>query len=137
MSANPVGLVVTGTTIVFTTSSFAAKIISATQKDMKRKSISTTNFSSIVAESFIPGKLYDPGTLEMDFIFEPDVQPPIAGVAETCTVTFPVPTGKASGASMAGSCFNESWQWSGQVEDKYMAKASFKFSGALTWVASA
>ena len=121
----------TGTAVVFGTSSFAPSITSLTISDLTNVEVDTTHLgTSGNGRTSIPGSLYDPGSLDMEFQ-HPDggsgTIPPIVGVAETITITFP------STKTLAFSGYLTSWTTNIPTEDLMTGSATFKISGAHTW----
>lgn len=123
----------TGTTIGFGTTGFTAEIMNVDGAAMTREVIDTSHMGSTTWRTFIPGDLSDPGEVTFEFNFDPDEQPPINAPAETITITFPVPQGMAAGATLVGTGFISSWEFSDPFEDKMTGTATIKWSGALTW----
>jgi len=119
----------TGTTIVFGTSSFSAEVTNLNGTDMARSDVETSHMGTTGYKTYIPGKLLEGGAVEMEISFDADQIPPLAAVAETVTVTFPVPTGKASGANVAFSGYINSWSWTDPIEDKMTAEVTVKVDG--------
>ena len=122
----------TGTTIVFGTTSFAASVVSVNQTGISRPSIDTTHFGAST-RTFIPGDLVDYGQSTMEFFFDPDEQPPIANVAETITITFPIPSGLTNGATASGSGFIMEWELTDPLEEAMTATATIKWAGLVTY----
>ena len=127
----------TGTTIGFGTSGFSAEILNVDGASMTREVIDTSHMGTTTWRTFIPGDLSDPGEVTFEFHFDPDAQPPINGAAEPITITFPLPAGQATPATLVGSGFISSWEFSDPFEDKMTANGTIKWSGALTWTPSA
>lgn len=123
----------TGVTIVFGTSGFSADIESVNGQSIERPVVETSHMGTTTYKTFMPGDLTDPGGVEFEFHFDPDEQPPITSAAETITITFPIPTGLANGATLASSGFIASWSWGTPLEDKMVGNANVKFSGTSTW----
>lgn len=95
-----------GITIAFGTSSFTANVHSMTPEGFTRPVIGSSYFAQSGAYALkIPGTLVDAQSIEFEIEFDPDDEPPITAAAETLTITFPVPTGKSTGATLAGTGF--------------------------------
>lgn len=120
----------TGTTIGFGTSSFTAEITNVGLDGITRPSIDTSHMSS-TERTFIPGDLVDHGSVQVDINFDPDDQPPIAGAAETVTITFP------SGATLVGSAFCTDWSAAVPLEEKMTASFTLKWADEPTWTDAA
>jgi len=126
----------TGLSVAFGTTSFTAEIIGVNGNDVSREVIETSHLSTTTWKTFMPGDLTDPGELELEIAFDPDDTPPHTNAAETVTVTFPTPTGKTSGATLACSMFLTSWNWGAPLEGKMTANITLKCSGTPTWTDS-
>jgi hypothetical protein len=128
----------TGTTIAFATSSFTAEVMNINGNDISRPDINTTHMGTTGYQTYIPGKLVEGGAIEMELNFDPDAQPPIAGVSESITITFPTPAGGITGADVVFTGYVNSWSWADPVEDKMSADVSIKVDGqtAPVWTAS-
>lgn len=130
----------TGITAVFGTSGFSASISAVNLNGMERPAIDVTHLGSTTYREFIPGDLSNPGQVEMTFWFDPDAQPPIGGAVETLTITWPLPTGGITAATLAGTGFTTSWSAdaSGGDESAMSGEMTFQFDGGTgpTWTAS-
>ena len=136
--ASPAVDVGTGTTIVFGTSSWTAEITDFAHDEITRASIDTTNLATAVAgagkigsRTFIPADLSDPAGLTINGHFNPDTKPPIEGVAETITITFP-DHGGATEATWVFSGFMTGFSYGVPLEDKMTFSAKIKASGNIT-----
>lgn len=117
-------------TISFGTSGFTANVHVIGGMDFTRPSIPTSHLGTTNFESVIPGDLIELGEFENEFEFDPDEQPPISAVAETITITFPVPTGMSNGATLAGSGFLTKWTTPEVRNNTLMvARYTVKFDG--------
>lgn len=123
----------TGTAIVFGTSGFSAELLSANIPSASRGSIDTTHAGTTAARTFAPTDLIDWGDLEIELNFDPDEEPPLSGAAETITITWPLPAGGSTAATLAGSGFMTGFSISGTLEEKMTASATIKWTGDLTW----
>lgn len=126
----------TGITIVFGTSAFSAELLSINGTGATRGEYETTNMATTGDKTFSPMKLAEQGTIDMEWAFDPDAQPPIAGAAETVTITFPLPAGGLTSATLAGSGFITSFEWTGPLEEKMTATATLRWAAGVTWTAS-
>ena len=129
----------TGTTITFGTSGFTAEVMSVAGNDMTREDIDVTHMGSTNYREFIPSKLVDGGTLELEISFDPDSQPPITGAAETITVNFPTPAGGTTPADLEFTGYVNSWSFTAGLEEKMEATITIKVDGSgtePTWTAS-
>jgi hypothetical protein len=119
-----------GTTIAFATSSFTATITNVDGGDITRNVIDKTHLGTTGSREKMPGDLVDEGDVTFQFQFDPDVQPPISGVVESITITFPIPSGKSTGATLIGTGFISSWSWGGvDAEDSSLMMGT----GVITW----
>lgn len=127
-----------GATITFGTSSFTGEFKTLQHTGVSRASVPTTHLATSPAKTFMPGDLYDPGEISGVFAYDPDTQPPFSGVAETITLTFPVPTGKSTGATLAASGFITDFsEPSLETDTEMQANITIKLSGALTYTDAA
>lgn len=129
----------TGTTIVFGTSSFTAELLSVNGNDVTREDIDATHMGSTGYREFNPARLVDGGSIEMEFGFDPDDQPPVTGVAETITITFPLPSGGATAATFVFTGYINAWSWGAPLEENMTGTATIKVDGkgtAPAWTAS-
>ena len=117
----------TGATITFGTSGFTAEITNMDHGDMGREAIDTSHLGTTTARTFMPGDLYDPGSLTLDIHFDNANDPPLTGAAETITITFP------DASTRSGSGFVTGYSYSVPLEDKMTAQMTVKFSGAFTF----
>lgn len=123
-----------GATVTFGTSAFAASFVSITPDSITREALPTGHLGTTGGESYIPSDGYEPGGVTLQIQHDPDVQPAFAGVKETVTITYPVPSGKNVGATLVSSGFVDDYQ-PGSAERKSIMEASVhvKFSGDLTF----
>lgn len=128
----------TGAVITFS-SSFFAQITNISWSGISRPSIDSSHMGIAAAGAakfgnrlYIPGDLIDPGELSVDMHFNPITDPPIAGSAETVTVTFGKFGSDSTGTSYAGSGFLTDWEFTVPIEELMTASATIKFSGNIT-----
>lgn len=129
-----------GTTIVFTTSTFSSSVVGAKWSGIKRKAIDVSHFGVADAgankfgnQLFTPGKLVDPGELELNLHFDPDKNPPIGAAAETVTVTFPKALSTdATAPNWAGTGFMTEYEVDEVLDDIIKATCKVKMSGEVT-----
>jgi hypothetical protein len=127
----------TGTTITFGTSNFTAELLSVDVSDQERGFIDTTHMGTTGARTKSPLDLVDRGGLDIEFNFDPDIEPPIDQAAETITLTFPLPAGQVTAGTLAGTGFMTNWSAGIPLEDKMTATATIVWSAAPTWTDSA
>jgi len=131
------------TAITFS-SGFIAELTDINWSGISREAIETSHMGLAAAGSgkfgnrtFLPGELIDPGTLECEIAFDPDTLPPIAGAAETVTITWPLPSGQTTAGTFACSGFMTDFSLSAQLEGSRMtANVTIKLSGECTVTAS-
>ena len=126
----------TGITIAFGTSSFSADLLSLNGSAIERGEYETTHMGTTGSKTFSPMDLIDQGEIEMEFAFDPDAQPPIGGATETITITFPLPAGGLTSATLIGSGFVKSWTWGAELEEKMTGSATVRWASAPAWTAS-
>jgi hypothetical protein len=129
----------TGTTLTGGTSGWTSPILSIEVSDISRESVETSHLGTTTAKTFMPGDLYDPGSIELEILFDTDNVssvglPPISAAAETWTITFPIPSGLATGATAAGSGFLTGWGWSIPLEDRVTGTVTLKMTGTWSFV---
>jgi hypothetical protein len=126
----------TGTTIVFATSAFSAEITGITAGGVSRESYDTSHMGTTGSMTKAPKKLVDQGTIDIDFKFNPNAQPPYSGATETVTITFPIPAGDSAGATLIGSGFITDFSWGAELEEEMTASATLTWAAAPAWTAS-
>lgn len=119
------GEISTGTTITFQTG-FCAEITAVNFGGMSRPVIDLAHMGSTDVRAQAIGKLYMPGALTVELLFDPDTAPPIAEDAESVTVTFPDST------TWVGTGALTDFSWGAPLEDKMTASATLSFTGAIT-----
>jgi hypothetical protein len=117
----------TGTSITFQTSGFVANITDIGINDISRASVATSHLGTTNAMTFIPGKLYDPGGLELEIQFDPETDPPIDDAAETIVVTFP------GGETWSFTGFATDFTASVPLEELMTGTLTIKASGAISF----
>jgi hypothetical protein len=124
----------TGATLTFGTTGVTLDITSIASGGITREALETTNLGTTNAKTFIPGDLYDPGEITVQFQTNPDTQPPFTNASETVTITYPVPTGSNNGATEASSAFVTSVDVSTcEVDSIMMGSCTIKRTGAITF----
>lgn len=142
MAGTPVD-VTTGASILFD-SGFFAEVTDINWSGMSRPSIPTSHMLTAAAgagevgnATFIPGRIIDPGSLDIEFHYNPDTDPPIAGLAEAVTLAFALFPGDSTPANLTGSAFMMDFAMQGPLDDKMVATATLKWSGPITITAAA
>ena len=117
----------TGSTVTFGTSAYTALIKDISWDGIQRKSVETSYLGTTTAHTFMPGDLYDPGSLKLEVLYDPGtIKPPLNGAVETVTVTFP------DANTAAASGFITAWSIKVPLEDVMTATVEVKFTGAIT-----
>jgi hypothetical protein len=128
-----------GATIAFGTSSFTAGFTMIGGTEQERAKLEITVLATTGKKLFMPDDLYDPGGFDLEFFFDPNEQPPISGAIETVTITFPIPSGGMTGATLAGTAFCGKWK-AGDCKpgEPMRATARIEWTGATgpTWTDS-
>lgn len=136
----------TGTTITFGTTGWAGNIVSLSPSGFERADIKTSHLgtAALSGHTYIPGDIFEPGELEIEFQVDttnvttatasaPTAKfPPYKGPAETITVTLPVPAGLTTGAKFASSGFVKSVEYDVGMEELITGKMTVKLSGSIT-----
>lgn len=118
----------TGTTVTFPTSAFAMQIVNVKWNAITRPAIKTSHLGTTTADTFMPGDLYDPGTLGLTCQYDSGaVKPAISGSAENIQVTAP----DANSASCYG--FVVEWGKEYPLEELMMADVTLKFTGVISF----
>lgn len=131
MAAIQVG---TGATLTFGTSTWTGDLTSISWGGISRPSLDTTHLGTTDARTFIPGDLFDPGELTVEFLFDTDSEPPYTASPETITLTFPdSDAASGAGATAAASGFITSFEVNNPLEEVITATMTIKFTGDITW----
>ncbi len=133
----------TGTHIAFGTSAFAALVRSISHSGMNRAAIETTHLMTSPAaagtfgsKTFIPGDLCDPGELKLEIHFNPDNVPPLEGVQEQVTITFPIPLGLTNGATWVFTGFVTGFEYTAPLEGLMSATMTLKVASNVVQTAA-
>ncbi len=113
----------TGTTIAFGTSSFAQDVLDITHNDIARTKVITSHMGTTGEHTNMPGDLFDAGDLDVEILLDPDTQPPIGGVTETVTITFP------NASTLIGTGFVSNWRFGVPLEDRMTATLTLTWDG--------
>ena len=134
--ASSTAAVTTGATVTFATSTFAPLITKLSFSGIERPAIATSHLGTAAAganvvgnATFIPGKIIDGGTFEMEFFHNVDTLPIIGAVAETVTVALP---DSATKGSFAFSGFGTMHSMDGPLDEAMTGKLTVKISGGIT-----
>lgn len=124
-----------GTSITFQSGFFAA-IKDVKHSGISRESVDVTNFGSTNGwKEFIPSQLKDAGELEVELLYDTDLEPPIDQAAETVTITFPLKSGETTAAKIQCSAFMTSAEAGVPMEDAMTQSVTLKFTGEPTYTA--
>ena len=119
-----------GTTLTFSASTYAANITSLSWDGISRPALDITHLGTTVARAKLPGDLYDPGSLNVTWQFDPSEVIPITSTAETVTLTFP--TGGTSERWTASGFLTD---FSVNIDENIMeASGTITFTGAITGI---
>lgn len=134
----------TGTSVVFGTSGFSAQLLDVSGPGFKRESVPTFHMGTTAdpgagkagSQTHMPVDLVDPGELSMEIHFNPSTTPPLHKVAESITITFPVPAGLTNPATWVGSGFITSYEPKIPLEGKMTGSLVVKLTGPVTITAA-
>lgn len=128
-----------GATLTLGTSTWdsTALITHITPDPLTRASLDTSHLTTTNYRTFMPEDLVDPGGFTVEFHHDGNAEPPIAGTAVTTTITYPIPSGGSTGASIAASAFcTEYTPGAAAVGELMKGSAKFKFTGTVTFTDS-
>lgn len=94
-----------GASITFGTSALAYAWRKIGAVDQEGESVEDTDLSNATFKSYLPGDLPEPGEFEIEYCFNPKVDLPPLGTAETITITAPLADGQSAAADLEGSGF--------------------------------
>lgn len=118
-------------------SSFFGYVRVTSVNSISRDPIETTHSaSSNGTRTYIPSDLEDWGEVQIEGLLDHNTTPPISSAAESFTLTFPLATGEAVGATWAGSAFMTSFSASVPFDGVCTFSATLKFAGAVTVTAA-
>jgi hypothetical protein len=131
-------LLATGSTLAFGTTGESFQITNVDLSGFAVEEIDVTHMGTTTYREFIQGDLTMPPELSVEFILDPDVQPPIGSAAQTVTLTFKTPSGATTPANLAGTGFVREWSATGANEEHLTGSMVIKFDGQTgpTWTAS-
>lgn len=96
-------------TIAFATSSFTAsyEMIGGTEQSREALEDSHVGLAAGSERTYIADDIFEGGGFESRFFWDQSatVFPPIAGAAETITITYPLKSGEATAATLVGTGF--------------------------------
>lgn len=113
---------------------FCAKIKTPSYSGLSRKAHDSSHTQTVDGwMTFFPSALKNPGELQVDILFNPNLTPPIDEDADTVRVTFPLGDGETNAAYWECEGFMTDFEWTGPHDDLETAKVTIKFSGTPTF----
>lgn len=125
----------TGLTVAFGTSSYAAEYIGANGEAF-RAAMAAAHMGTSGAIPKILGDLVDQGDVRFRIWFDPDTPPPVSGASETVTITFKLQSGQTTAANLAGPAGVTRSSWEASVEALGSGEFSLTWTDDYTWTAS-
>lgn len=122
----------TGSTLTFGTTSYTTQILSVSYSGAEVAVVDTSHFGTTGHRDYIFGDLKEGGELSVSINYGPDEPVPL-GTQETVTLTFPIPTGGSSGATMVFSGGIRSSGFDVPLEDKMTGTFVVKVMGDITF----
>ena len=133
----------TGIAIVFGTSGFTAQVLDVGGPGFSREAIDTSHMGTAAPgvnvlgnRTKMPVDLVDVGPLTLEVHFNPSSKPPLHAVAETITITFPVPAGLTNPATWVFSGFVTKYDPKMPLENKMTATLEVAVNGGVTVTAA-
>lgn len=127
----------TGTTVVLGTTAYAAEITGVSGDGTEVPVLDTTHMTTTGSRDKMTGDLIDEGSVSVDIHFDPNLENTIPfGTTQTCTITFPIPSGGSAGATASGGAALTSRDWDAPLEDKMTGSYTITWLGAVTWADS-
>ena len=124
----------TGTTLTLSgIATFDVFMLSIAHSSISRESLETTHLGTGAARSFIPGDLYDPGSIEVEFqvpMDSPLTNMKIEDIMVDATTTFTVTVNE--GGDWAGNGFITDFSWNFPLEELATGTFTLKCSGGIT-----
>lgn len=124
----------TGATLKFPDpTAYPMDVLNIEASDIEREHVDTTHLGTTVAKTFLETPLYDGGTIEVDLHLEPvtlnaSKAPGVFNNTHgTLKITLP------SGATMSALAKAIGFGFTVPLQDKMVARARFKISGAITF----
>lgn len=134
-----------GASLTFGTAGITLDLVSIQSQGVDREALPNFHHGTTGGyKTYQPGDFTDPGALEISWLYDPNdlttgsgAMLPIKTVAETVTLTYPVPAGDATGATEASSAFITNFSPPELSIDQMMiATATLKRSGVVTFTTS-
>lgn len=130
----------TGATLTTSGTSWVARINSIDWDGITREHVETSHLGSSEARTFMPGDLYDPGTLNMEVQHDPSVLPPglTSATQQEWSLEFPLndAAGHTTKASMTALASMQDYSISVALEELITASVAMKCSGPITFTSA-
>jgi hypothetical protein len=122
----------TGAVIAFT-SGFTAEVVSIKRAPRKFEKLDVTKLSTTGQKEYIRSTLCEPGEIDIEVHYNPDVRYSESNVSDTFTITFPVISGSATNSADASSGFVvETQDVDIAIGKLMMSKLKVQLTGAVT-----
>ncbi len=127
----------TGATLAFTTNDYAVRIKGVEWSGYSRPALETTYLASSEGREYIPGDLYEPGQMDVEFDSDPNLLDALkthltSAATDTVTLTFDQETGETSACSVAVGGFIIDHSLSVVTEEVVSGSFSIKLTGTIT-----
>lgn len=129
----------TGLTIAFGTTNAYSTLLKrdAALTGVSTPSVDTTHLGTTGGRTFIPGDLYDGGTLTFTVLADTDVPPVIVHATETITLTVPITDGtNGTAGTIAFDGFIQEYTTNFPLEDVITHDVTVKVAGTMTYTDS-
>ena len=123
-----------GATLTLATSATSFEIMEGS-KDASSVEVIDTSYIGTTGgyRTKIPGDLIDGGAYTFTVLYDPnDGETDFVGVSQTCTVTYPIPTGGSTGATWAFTGFVSEYSQELPLDDKMTAEVTLTVGGQIT-----
>jgi len=122
-----------GTTITFGTSEFTANLLSIDGPGVERAAINSSHMATANSYmTYIPAKLSDGGSVDIEFEFLGADTPPITAAAETITIDW---AGASGNGQWSFSGFMTNYSPSASIGERMTATATVKVTGVVSYTA--
>lgn len=121
----------TNATVTFANSSFNAFITDISWDGITRPSIDTTYLGTSGGRTFIPGDLYDPGSMTLQIQYDINKAIPYGSTAETITFAPPVAPGYMTAGSWVAVGFVTDVGIQIPLEGMMTGSVTIKFTGTI------
>ena len=122
----------TGASITLATTGVTLSATSIQSQGVTWASIDSTHLGTTTAKTFLRGELYDPGTITVNFITEPEDMDTLMGCADSETIT--ITYSNTNTTTEASSGFVQSIDPSTNEVDALVAGSlTIKRTGSITW----